>query len=47
MNGFIPTPDFSAGIVNIPAIVVALLVTGLLMVGIGCAMVGVAIALGG
>ncbi|WP_295227600.1 amino acid permease [uncultured Brevundimonas sp.] len=33
MNGFIPTPDFSAGIVNIPAIVVALLVTALLMVG--------------
>ena len=33
MNGFIPMPDFSAGIVNIPAIVVALLVTGLLMLG--------------
>jgi basic amino acid/polyamine antiporter, APA family len=33
MNGFIPMPDFSAGIVNIPAIVVALLVTALLMVG--------------
>ena len=33
MNGFIPTPDFSAGVVNIPAIVVALLVTALLMVG--------------
>ncbi|GAW39766.1 putative amino acid permease YhdG [Brevundimonas sp. SH203] len=33
MHGFIPTPDFSAGIVNIPAIIVALLVTGLLMLG--------------
>ncbi|WP_426016882.1 amino acid permease [Brevundimonas sp. DWR2-3-1b1] len=33
MNGFIPTPDFSVGIVNIPAIIVALLVTGLLMLG--------------
>src|SRR5690606_27853005 len=33
MNGFIPTPDFSMGIVNIPAIVVALSVTALLMVG--------------
>ncbi|QFU31950.1 amino acid permease [Brevundimonas sp. Bb-A] len=33
MNGFIPTPDFSAGIVNIPAIIVALAVTGLLVLG--------------
>ena len=33
MNGFIPTPDFSAGIVNIPAIIVALAVTGLLILG--------------
>ncbi|RZJ00678.1 MAG: amino acid permease [Brevundimonas sp.] len=33
MNGIIPTPDFSAGIVNVPAIIVALLVTGLLMIG--------------
>jgi len=33
MNGFIPTPDFSAGIINIPAIIVALGVTALLMVG--------------
>ncbi len=33
MHGFIPVPDFSAGIVNIPAIVVALLVTALLMIG--------------
>ena len=33
MNGFIPTPDFSAGIVNIPAIIVALAVTALLMIG--------------
>ena len=33
MNGFIPTPDFSVGIVNIPAIIVALGVTLLLMIG--------------
>ncbi|MDO1558754.1 amino acid permease [Brevundimonas sp. 2R-24] len=33
MNGFVPTPDFSAGVVNIPAIVVALAVTMLLMIG--------------
>ncbi|OHC91641.1 MAG: amino acid permease [Sphingomonadales bacterium RIFCSPHIGHO2_01_FULL_65_20] len=33
MNGFIPTPDFSMGIINIPAIIVALGVTALLMVG--------------
>jgi APA family basic amino acid/polyamine antiporter len=33
MQGFIPVPDFSAGIINIPAIVVALLVTCLLMIG--------------
>lgn len=33
MNGFIPTPDFSTGIINIPAIIVALSVTALLMIG--------------
>ena len=33
MNGFIPVPDFSAGIINVPAIVVALAVTGLLILG--------------
>ncbi len=33
MNGFIPTPDFSAGIINVPAIIVALSVTALLMIG--------------
>lgn len=33
MNGFMPSPDFSAGIVNIPAIIVAMAVTLLLMVG--------------
>jgi APA family basic amino acid/polyamine antiporter len=33
MNGFIPSPDFSAGIINVPAIVVALMVTALLMIG--------------
>ena len=33
MNGFIPSPDFSTGIINIPAIIVALSVTALLMVG--------------
>ncbi len=33
MNGFIPSPDFSAGIINVPAIIVALSVTLLLMIG--------------
>jgi len=33
MNGMIPSPDFSAGIVNVPAIIVALAVTLLLMIG--------------
>lgn len=33
MNGWVPTPDFSAGIVNVPAIIVALSVTGLLVLG--------------
>ena len=33
MNGWMPTPDFSAGIVNVPAIIVALAVTLLLMIG--------------
>ena len=33
MNGIIPMPDFSAGIINVPAIVVALAVTALLIVG--------------
>ena len=33
MNGFIPVADFSAGIVNIPAILVALSVTALLVLG--------------
>ncbi|RZJ93496.1 MAG: amino acid permease [Brevundimonas sp.] len=33
MNGIIPMPDFSAGIVNVPAIIVALAVTALLVVG--------------
>jgi APA family basic amino acid/polyamine antiporter len=33
MNGFIPTPDFSVGVINVPAIMVALAVTGLLMIG--------------
>ena len=33
MNGFIPSPDFSAGWINVPAIIVALAVTMLLMVG--------------
>ncbi|GAA0623617.1 amino acid permease [Brevundimonas kwangchunensis] len=33
MNGFIPSPDFSAGIINVPAIVVAMAVTFLLMRG--------------
>jgi len=33
MNGFMPSADFSAGVVNIPAIIVALAVTLLLMIG--------------
>ena len=33
MNGFIPSPDFSAGVINVPAIIVALGVTCLLMIG--------------
>ncbi|MGA0545536.1 amino acid permease [Brevundimonas sp. VNH65] len=33
MNGFIPSPDFSVGIINVPAIIVALGVTCLLMIG--------------
>ncbi|MBN8553505.1 MAG: amino acid permease [Caulobacterales bacterium] len=33
MNGWIPSPDFSVGLVNIPAIIVALAVTALLMIG--------------
>ena len=33
LNGFLPVADFSAGVINLPAIVVALLVTWLLMVG--------------
>lgn len=33
MNGLIPSPDFSAGIINVPAIIVALSVTALLMIG--------------
>ena len=33
MHGFMPVADFSAGIVNIPAIVVALAVTALLVIG--------------
>src|SRR5690606_32484674 len=33
MNGWIPSPDFSVGIVNVPAIVVAMAVTLLLMIG--------------
>ena len=33
LNGWMPSPDFSAGIVNIPAIIVALAVTALLMIG--------------
>ncbi|CAN5261740.1 amino acid permease [soil metagenome] len=33
MHGLLPVPDFSAGIINIPAIVVALAVTLLLMIG--------------
>jgi len=33
MHGVLPIPDFSAGVVNVPAIVVALAVTGLLVIG--------------
>ena len=33
MNGFIPSPDFSVGVINVPAIIVALGVTCLLMIG--------------
>jgi APA family basic amino acid/polyamine antiporter len=33
LNGFVPVADFSHGIVNIPAIVVALAVTALLVIG--------------
>ena len=33
MNGIMPTPDFSVGIINVPAIIVALAVTGLLILG--------------
>ncbi|WP_454760449.1 amino acid permease [Caulobacter segnis] len=33
MNGFLPVADFSAGIVNVPAIIVALAVTALLVIG--------------
>jgi APA family basic amino acid/polyamine antiporter len=33
MNGFLPHADFSHGIINVPAIVVALAVTGLLVIG--------------
>ena len=33
MHGFIPVADFSTGIVNVPAIVIALAVTWLLMIG--------------
>ncbi len=33
MNGFIPSPDFSAGIINVPAVIVAMAVTFLLMRG--------------
>ena len=33
MNGFIPNADFSHGVINIPAIVVALAVTALLVIG--------------
>ena len=33
MNGWMPAADFSAGIVNVPAIIVALAVTALLVVG--------------
>jgi basic amino acid/polyamine antiporter, APA family len=33
MNGFMPNPDFSTGWINVPAIIVALAVTALLMVG--------------
>ena len=33
MNGFIPSPDFSVGVINVPAIIVAMAVTLLLMRG--------------
>ncbi|MBX3476043.1 MAG: amino acid permease [Brevundimonas sp.] len=33
MNGWIPSPDFSVGVINVPAIIVALAVTMLLMIG--------------
>ena len=33
MNGMMPSADFSAGIINVPAIIVALAVTFLLMIG--------------
>ncbi len=33
MHGLLPLPDFSAGIINVPAIIVALAVTGLLILG--------------
>ncbi|MBO9575827.1 MAG: amino acid permease [Sphingobium sp.] len=33
MHGFVPVADFSAGLINVPAIVVALAVTWLLMIG--------------
>ena len=33
MNGFMPAADFSAGVVNVPAILVALAVTALLVIG--------------
>src|SRR5690606_22518688 len=33
MNGFIPSADFTTGLINVPAICVALAVTWLLMIG--------------
>lgn len=33
MNGFMPVADFSHGVINLPAIVVAMAVTGLLVIG--------------
>ncbi|HEV2082728.1 MAG TPA: amino acid permease [Brevundimonas sp.] len=33
MNGWMPSPDFSAGLINVPAIIVAMAVTLLLMIG--------------
>ncbi|MGE6699342.1 amino acid permease [Hyphomonas sp. NPDC076900] len=33
MNGFLPSTDFSHGVINLPAIVVAMAVTGLLVLG--------------